>query len=82
MKFRQFSLPEHRGNSHARNWLCARRVHKPVLAYTKKRAPKFSILQALVDGDFSNVYFFLPAIANRSEEINQYLNKISISLPY
>ena len=34
--------------SRARNWLHARRVLKPVLAHTKKRAPKFSILQALI----------------------------------
>ena len=36
------------GNSHARNWLRAQHVHKPVLAYSKKRAPRFSILLALV----------------------------------
>ena len=36
------------GNSCARNWLLARCVHKPVFAYTKKSAPKFSILQALI----------------------------------
>ena len=36
------------GNSHAQNWLCAQHVCKPVLAYTKKHAPKFSILKALL----------------------------------
>ena len=32
-----------------------------------------------VEGDFSNIYFFLPAITERSEDINQYLNNVSIS---
>ena len=32
-----------------------------------------------VQGDFSNIYFFLPAITNRSEDINHYLNNVSIS---
>ena len=32
-----------------------------------------------VEGDFSNIYFFLPAITDRSEDINQYLNNVSIS---
>ena len=32
-----------------------------------------------VKGDFSNIYFFLPVITNRSKEINQYLNNVSIS---
>ena len=32
-----------------------------------------------VEVDFSNNYFFLPAITDRSEEINQYLNNVSIS---
>ena len=36
------------GNSHAWNQLRAWHVRKPVLAYTKKRALKFSILQALL----------------------------------
>lgn len=31
-----------------------------------------------VDGDFSNI-FFLPAITDRLEEVNQYLNNVSIS---
>ena len=30
-----------------------------------------------VEGDFSNIYFFLPALI--SEEINQYLNNVSLS---
>ena len=32
-----------------------------------------------VDGDFSNIYFFLPPIIDRSEEMYQYLNNVSIS---
>ena len=36
------------GNTRAQNWLCGRRVHKPVLVYTEKCEPKFSILQALL----------------------------------
>ena len=32
-----------------------------------------------VEGDFSNIYFFLPAITNRPEEINQYLGNVSKS---
>ena len=32
-----------------------------------------------IEGDFSNIYFFLPAITDRLEEINQYLNNVSIS---
>ena len=32
-----------------------------------------------VESDFSNIYFFLPAITERSEDINQYLNNVSIS---
>ena len=32
-----------------------------------------------IDGDFSNIYFLLPAITDWSEEINRYLNKVSIS---
>ena len=32
-----------------------------------------------VEDDSSKIYFFLPAIADRLEEINQYLNNISIS---
>ena len=32
-----------------------------------------------VEVDFSNNYFFLPVITDRSEEINQYLNNVSIS---
>ena len=35
------------GNSCVQNWLHAQCVRKPVLVYTKKRAPKFSILQDL-----------------------------------
>ena len=31
------------------------------------------------DADFSNIYFFLPSIADRNEEINEYLNNVSIS---
>ena len=40
-----------KGNSRARNCLRARSIRKPVLAYTKKRAPKFSILKALATLD-------------------------------
>ena len=29
--------------------------------------------------NFSNIYFFLPAITDRSKDINQYLNNVSIS---
>ena len=32
-----------------------------------------------IDSDFSNIYFFLPSITNRSEDINQYLKNVSIS---
>ena len=35
------------GSSREQNWLRAQRVCKLVLAYMKKHAPKFSILQAL-----------------------------------
>ena len=45
----------HTGNLHAQNWLRARCVQKPVLAYTKKHAPKFSILQSL---KYSNLFLF------------------------
>ena len=31
------------------------------------------------DGEFSNVYFLLPSITDRNEEINKYLNNVSIS---
>ena len=31
-----------------------------------------------VEGDFSNIYFFLPAITDRSEDINQHLNNVLI----
>ena len=31
------------------------------------------------DAEFSNIYFFLPSITDRNEEINQYLNNVSIS---
>ena len=33
-----------------------------------------------VEGNLSNTYFFLPSITDRSEDINQYLNNVSISL--
>ena len=32
-----------------------------------------------VEGNFSNIYLFLPAITDRSEDSNQYLNNVSIS---
>ena len=32
-----------------------------------------------VECNFSKIHFFLPAVTDRSEEINQYLNNISIS---
>ena len=32
-----------------------------------------------VEGGISNIYFFLPAITDRSEEINQYLKNVSIT---
>ena len=32
-----------------------------------------------VDGEKSNIYFFLPPITYRSKEINKYLNNVSIS---
>ena len=32
-----------------------------------------------VDSEFSNIYFFLPSITDRSEDINQYLKNVSIS---
>ena len=32
-----------------------------------------------VEGDFSNAYFFLPATTDSSEEINQYLNNVSLA---
>ena len=32
------------------------------------------------NGDFSNIYFFLLAITDRSEQINHYFNDISIFL--
>ena len=36
-----------------------------------------------VKGNFSNIYFFLPAINDKSEEINQYLNKFQcLNFPY
>ena len=31
------------------------------------------------DAEFSNIYFFLPFITDRNEEINKYLNNVSIS---
>ena len=31
------------------------------------------------DAEFSNIYFFLPSITDRNEEINKYLNNVSIS---
>ena len=31
-----------------------------------------------VEGDFSNVYFFLSATTDRSEQINQYLKDVSV----
>ena len=37
------------------------------------------IESGVVDGDFSNIYFFLPVITDRSEEINQYLINVSFS---
>ena len=33
-----------------------------------------------VECNLSNIYFFLPSITDRSEDINQYLNNVSISL--
>ena len=32
-----------------------------------------------VEGDISNIYSFLPAITDKSEEINQYLKNVSIT---
>ena len=32
-----------------------------------------------IDSEFSNIYFFLPSITDRSEDINQYLKNVSIS---
>ena len=37
------------------------------------------IESGVVDGDFSNIYFFLPVITNRLEEISQYLINVSFS---
>ena len=33
-----------------------------------------------VEGNLSNIYFFLRSITDRSDDINQYLNNVSISL--
>ena len=33
----------------------------------------------LVENDYSNLYYFLPSFTNRSEEINKYLNNVSIT---
>ena len=32
-----------------------------------------------VEGEFSNIFFFLPSITDRSEEIDKYLNNVLIS---
>ena len=32
-----------------------------------------------IEGNLSNIYFYLPSITNRSEDFNQYLNNVSIS---
>ena len=37
------------------------------------------IESAEADAEFSNIYFSLPSITDRNEEINQYLNNVSIS---
>ena len=34
------------------------------------------------DNELLNIYFFLPAITDRSEEINQYLNNVPVSKTY
>ena len=37
------------------------------------------IKTSAIDSEFSNIYFFLPSITDRSEDINQYLKNVSIS---
>ena len=32
-----------------------------------------------VESDYSNIYCFLPSITDRSEEINKYLNNVSVT---
>ena len=32
-----------------------------------------------IDSEFSNIYFFLPSITNRSKDVNQYFKNVSIS---
>lgn len=34
------------------------------------------------DNELLNIYFFLPPITDRSEEINQYLNNVPVSKTY
>ena len=59
--------------------------------YYKRRIPnsfcgtifnrhRIQIKSGEIDGDSSKIYFFLPAISEKLEEINQYLNNVSISL--
>ena len=32
-----------------------------------------------VESDYLNIYYFLPSITDRSEEINKYLNNVSVT---
>ena len=67
-----------------------RKKSKVLYSHNRKRIPnsftgtifnrhRNMIESGEVEGDFSNIYFFLPAITNRPEEINQYLGNVSKS---
>ena len=63
---------------------------KVLHSYQKKRNPnsfnsmlfnrhKDMIENGELAGEFSNLFFFLPSITDRSEDVNQYLNNINIT---
>ena len=58
---------------------CRRRIPNS-LSGTMFNRHRMMIESREVDSYFSNIYFYLSAITDRLEEINQYLNNVSISI--
>ena len=49
------------------------------LSETTFNRHKSMIESGEVEGDFSNIYFFLPTITDKSEEVIKYVNNVSLS---
>ena len=60
-------------------YLHYRRIISNSFSSTIFNLHRIMIERGEADAEFSNIYFFLPSGTDRSEEINKYLNNVSIS---